>query len=174
MATFSVNAQRFDPYKNFKFRLKWDGQYVAAVSKVSPLKRTSEVIEFREGGDPSSMRVMPGQVKFEPITIERGLTHDFAFLQWANKVWNYGAGLGAEASLQDFRKDIIIELYNEAGQVVMAWNVYRCWVSEYTAVPELDSTANAVAIESMVIQHEGFERDLAVTEPTEPTFTEPS
>jgi len=174
MAIFSVNTNRFDPYKNFKFRLKWDGQYVAAVSKISVLKRTSEVVEWREGGDPSSMRKMPGQVKFEPITIERGLTHDFAFLQWANKVWNYGAGLGAEASLADFRKNIIIELYNEAGQLALAWNVYRCWVSEYTATPELDSTANAVAIESMVLQHEGFERDLDVTEPAEPTFTEPA
>ncbi|GAB4574796.1 MAG: phage tail protein [Anaerolineae bacterium] len=173
MTTFSVNTHRFDPYKNFKFRIKWDGQYVAAVSKISALKRTSEVVEFREGGDPSTVRKMPGQVKFEPLTIERGLTHDAAFMQWANKVWNYGAGLGAEVSLRDFRKDIIIELYNEAGQVVMAWKVYRCWVSEYTAAPELDASANAVAIESMVIQHEGFERDLDVTEPTEPSFTEP-
>jgi phage tail-like protein len=174
MATFSVNTQRFDPYKNFKFRIKWDGQYVAAVSKVSGLKRTAEVIEFREGGDPNSMRKMPGQIKYEAITLERGLTHDVAFLQWANKVWNYGAGFGAESSLKDFRKDITIELYNEAGQLALAWNVYRCWVSEYTAVPELDSNANAVALESMVLQCEGFAQDMEVTEPSEPSFTEPS
>ncbi|MEZ4618976.1 MAG: phage tail protein [Caldilineaceae bacterium] len=174
MATFSVNTHRFDPYKNFKFRLKWDGQYVAAVSKVSGLKRTAEVIEFRDGGDVSSMRKMPGQVKYEAITLERGLTHDLVFLQWANKVWNYGAGLGAESSLKDFRKDITIEMYNEAGQLALAWNVYRCWVSEYTSVPELDANANAVALETLVLQHEGFVRDMAVTEPTEPSFTEPS
>jgi phage tail-like protein len=174
MATFSVNAHRFDPYKNFKFRIKWDGQYVAAVSKVSGLKRTAEVIEFREGGDASSVRKMPGQAKYEPITLERGLTHDLAFLQWANKVWNYGAGFGAESSLKDFRKDITIEIYNEAGQLALAWNVYRCWVSEYTAVPELDSNANAVAIETLVLQNEGFAQDMDVTEPTEPSFTEPS
>jgi phage tail-like protein len=174
MATFSVNTHRFDPYKNFKFRIKWDGQYVAAVSKISGLKRTAEVIEFREGGDASSVRKMPGQAKYEPITLERGLTHDLAFLQWANKVWNYGAGFGAESSLKDFRKDITIEIYNEAGQLALAWNVYRCWVSEYTAVPELDSNANAVAIETLVLQNEGFAQDMDVTEPTEPSFTEPS
>ena len=174
MATFSVNTHRFDPYKNFKFRIKWDGQYVAAVSKCSGLKRMTEVVEWREGGDPNSVRTSPGQTKHEPITIERGLTHDNAFLQWANKVWNYGSGFGAESSLKDYRKDITIEVYNEAGQLVLAWNVYRCWVSEFVAVPELDASANAVAIESIVIQHEGFEQDEAVTEPTEPSFTEPS
>jgi phage tail-like protein len=141
---------------------------------VSGLKRTAEVIEFREGGDASSVRKMPGQTKYEPITLERGLTHDLAFLQWANKVWNHGAGFGAESSLKDFRKDITIEIYNEAGQLALAWNVYRCWVSEYTAVPELDSNANAVAIETLVLQNEGFAQDMDVTEPTEPSFTEPS
>ena len=173
MAKFSVNAQRFDPYKNFKFRVKWDGRYVAGVSKVGALKRTTEVVEHREGGDPSSVRKSPGQSKYEPITLERGVTHDLEFEQWANKVWNYGSGLGMEVSLKDFRKDVIIELYNEAGQLVIAYKVYRCWVSEYTAMPELDASANAVAIQSMTLQHEGWERDYDVTEPTEPMFVEP-
>ena len=106
MAQFSVNAQRFDPYKNFKFRVRWDGRYVAGVSKVSALKRTTEVVEHREGGDPSSSRKSPGRSAYEAITLERGVTHDPEFERWANKVWNYGAGLGAEVSLQDFRKDI--------------------------------------------------------------------
>ena len=173
MAQFSVNAQRFDPYKNFKFRVKWDGRYVAGVSKVGALKRTTEVVEHREGGDPSSVRKSPGQSKYEPITLERGVTHDLEFEQWANKVWNYGSGLGMEVSLKDFRKDVIIELYNEAGQLVIAYKVYRCWVSEYTAMPELDASANAVAIQSMTLQNEGWERDYDVTEPTEPMFVEP-
>lgn len=174
MAQFSVNAQRFDPYKNFKFRVKWDGRYVAGVSKVSVLKRTTEVVEHREGGDPSSVRKSPGQTKYEPITLERGVTHDTAFEQWANKVWNYGSGLGSEVSLKDFRKDIIIELMNEAGQIAVAYKIYRCWVAEYTALPELDASANAVAIQSLVLQNEGWERDYDVTEPTEPTFVEPA
>ncbi len=173
MAKFSVNAQRFDPYKNFKFRVKWDGRYVAGVSKVGALKRTTEVVEHREGGDPSSVRKSPGQSKYEPITLERGVTHDLEFEQWANKVWNYGSGLGMEVSLKDFRKDVIIELYNEAGQLAIAYKVYRCWVSEYTAMPELDASANAVAIQSMTLQNEGWERDYDVTEPTEPSFVEP-
>lgn len=174
MAQFTVNAQRFDPYKNFKFRVKWDGKYVAGVSKVGALKRTTEVVEHREGGDPSSVRKSPGQSKYEPITLERGVTHDVEFEQWANKVWNYGSGLGSEVSLRDFRKDLIVEVMNEAGQVAIAYKIYRCWVSEYQALPELDASANAVAIQTLTLQNEGWERDYDVTEPTEPTFTEPA
>lgn len=173
MAQFTVNAQRFDPYKNFKFRVKWDGRYVAGVSKVGALKRTSEVVEFREGGDPSSVRKSPGQTKYEAIQLERGVTHDTEFEKWVNKVWNYGSGLGAEVSLKDFRKDILIEMYNEAGQLAISYKVYRCWVSEYQALPELDASGSAVAIQSMTLQNEGWERDYEVAEPAEPTFTEP-
>jgi len=173
MAQFSVNAQRFDPYKNFKFRVKWDGRYVAGISKVGALKRTTTPVEHRVGGDPSTVRKSPGQVKYEPITLERGVTHDLEFEQWANKVWSFGAGLGAETSLKDFRKDLIIEVYNEAGQVVLAYKVYRCWVSEYQALPDLDASANAVAIQTIKLENEGWERDIEVAEPTEPTFTVP-
>lgn len=173
MAQFSVNAQRFDPYKNFKFRVKWDGRYVAGVSKVGALTRTTEAVEHREGGDPSTMRYSPGQTKYNDIALERGVTHDTEFEKWANKVWNFGSGLGAEVSLADFRKDLIIEVYNEAGQLALAYKVYRCWPSEYTALPELDASANAVAIQSLTLKNEGWERDYDVTEPTEPTFTEP-
>lgn len=171
MAKFQVNASRFDPYKNFKFRVKWDGRYVAGISKASPLKRTTEMVEHREGGDLSYMRKSPGQTKFEPITLERGVTHDEEFEKWAAKVWSYGRELGAELSLKDFRKDFIIELYNEAGQKALAYKVYRAWVSEYSALPELDASANAVAIQSIVIQNEGWERDEDVSEPTEPSIT---
>jgi phage tail-like protein len=173
MAQFSVNAQRFDPYKNFKFRVKWDGRYVAGVSKVGALKRTTELVEHREGGDPSTTRKSPGQSKYDAITLERGVTHDVDFEQWANKVWNYGSGLGAEVSLKDFRKYIIIEVYNEAGQLALAYKVFRCWVSEFQAMPELDASANSVAIQTLKLENEGWERDYAVTEPTEPSFTEP-
>jgi phage tail-like protein len=173
MAEFTVNPTRFDPYKNFKFRVKWDGRYVAGVSKVSALKRTTEVVEHREGGDPSSSRRSPGRTKYEAITLERGLTHDVEFEAWANKVWNFGSGLGAEVSLKDFRKDILIEVYNEAGQLVLAYKVYRCWVSEYQSVGDLDANANAVAIEHIKIENEGIERDTTVLEPAEPSFDVP-
>ncbi len=174
MAQFSVNAQRFDPYKNFKFRVKWDGRYVAGVSKVGALKRSTELVEHREGGDPSTSRKSPGRTKFEAITLERGVTHDTEFEQWANKVWNFGSGLGAEVSLKDFRKDIIIEIYNEAGQLALAYKVYRCWVSEYQAAADLDANANAVLIQTIKLENEGWERDYEVTEPAEPSFTEPA
>lgn len=174
MAQFSVNARRLDPYKNFKFRVKWDGKYVAGVSKVSALKRSTEVVEHRNGGDPSTSRKSPGRSKYEPITLERGVTHDTEFEKWANKVWNFGSGLGAEVSLKDFRKDLIIEVYNEAGQAVLAYKVYRCWVSEFQSIPDLDANANAVAIQTLKLENEGWERDYDVTEPAEPAFTEPA
>lgn len=174
MAQFSVNAQRFDPYKNFKFRVKWDGKYVAGISKVSGLKRTTEVVKHRDGGDPSTSRKSPGRSEFEAITLERGVTHDKEFEQWANKIWNFSSGLGSEVSLKDFRKDLIIELYNEAGQLVIAYKVYRCWVSEYQALPDLDANANAVAIQHIKLENEGWERDYEVGEPSEPSFTQPA
>jgi len=174
MAQFSVNATRFDPYKNFKFRVKWDGKYVAGVSKVTMLKRTTEVVKHREGGDPSSSRKSPGRTEYEPITLERGVTHDKEFEQWANKVWNYGNGLGAEVSLKDFRKEITIEFYNEAGQLAIAYKVFRCWVSDYQALPDLDASANAIAIQSIKLENEGWERDYEVPEPAEPSFLEPA
>lgn len=174
MPQFPVNPDRFDPYKNFKFRVKWDGKFVAGVSKVSSLKRTTEVVKHREGGDPSSSRKSPGRTEYEAITLERGVTHDPEFEQWAHKVWNFGSGLGAEVSLADFRKNITIEVYNEAGQPVMAYNVFRCWVSEFQALPDLDANANAVAIQQLKLENEGWERDVTVKEPKEPTFTEPA
>lgn len=174
MAQFSVNASRFDPYKNFKFRVKWDGRYVAGISKVSAMKRTTEVVKHREGGDPSINRKSPGRTEFEAITLERGVTHDTEFEKWANKVWNYGSGPGGEVSLKDFRKDLIIELYNEAGQLVIAYKVFRCWVSEFQALPDLDANANAVAISRLKLENEGWERDVEVSEPSEPQFTEPA
>jgi phage tail-like protein len=174
MAQFSVNPTRFDPYKNFKFRVKWDGRYVAGISKCSALKRTTEVVEHRDGGDPSSSRKSPGRTKFEAITLERGVTHDLEFERWANKVWNYGARLGRESSLKDFRKDLLIEMYNEAGQLVLSYKVYRAWVSEYQSLPDLDANANAVAIQHIKLENEGWERDVEVTEPNEPRFTQPA
>lgn len=173
MAQFTVNPQRFDPYKNFKFRVKWDGRYVAGVSKVSPLVRKTEVITMREGGDPSTSRKSPGRTEYDPIVLERGVTHDFEFEKWANKVWNFGSGLGSEVSLKDFRKDIILELYNEAGQVVLAYKIYRCWVSRFEALPELDANGAQVAIQSITLENEGWERDYDVKEPVEPSYTEP-
>jgi phage tail-like protein len=173
MAQFSVNASRFDPYKNFKFRVKWDGRYVAGVSKVGALKRSTDMVEHREGGDPSTSRKSPARTKFEAISLDRGVTHDTEFEKWANKVWNFGSGLGSEVSLKDFRKDIIIEIYNEAGQLALAYKVFRCWVSEYQALPDLDANAGAVAIQHIKLENEGWERDYDVTEPSEPSFTEP-
>ncbi len=173
MAQFSVNPTRFDPYKNFKFRVKWDGRFVAGISKVSVLKRTTEVVRHRDGGDPSSSRKSPGRSEYDAITLERGVTHDIDFEQWANKVWNYGSGLGSEVALLDFRKDLIIEFYNEAGQLALSYKVFRCWVSEWQALPGLDANANAVAIQQIKLENEGWERDYEIPEPKEISFLEP-
>ena len=174
MPEFVVNPKRFDPYKNFKFRVRWDGRYVAGISKVGTLKRTTEVVKHREGGDPSTSRKSPGRTEYDAITLERGVTHDLEFEKWAAKVWQLGAGLGSEVSLADFRKDIIIDFYNEAGQLAIAYKLFRCWVSEFQSLPDLDANANAVAIQHIKLENEGWERDYDVVEPVEPTFTEPA
>ena len=165
MAQFSVNAQRFDPYKNFKFRVKWDGRYVAGVSKVSALKRSTEVVSHREGGDHLQARLSPSTWKFEPITLERGVTHDPEFEDWANKVYTVEGG--SVLTLKGFRKDILIELLNEQGKVAKAYKVFRCWVSEYQSLPELDANGHAIAFEHLVLQNEGWSRDVDVAEPAE-------
>jgi len=167
-APFTVNSYRLDPYKQFKFRVKWDGRDVAGITKVSGLHRETEVISTRPGSDPSLMRKSPGRTSYQPIILERGRTHDTDFENWANLVYRYGAALGGETSLKNFRKDIVIELFNEAGQVVMAWRVYRCWPSKYSPLNEFNANSTQVAIESMVLEHEGWERDVTIPEPVEP------
>lgn len=172
MSHLVARPNRFDPYKNFKFRVKFgdNPDYVAGISKVGPLKRSTELVEHREGGDPSASRKSPGRTKYEAITLERGVSHDREFEAWANKVWNFGAGAGAESSLADFRKDIIIDVFNEAGQKVISYKVYRCWVSEYQALPDLDANANAVAIQTIKLENEGWERDTEFVPEEEPAL----
>jgi phage tail-like protein len=172
MAGLTVN-QRFDPYKKFKFRVKWDGRYIAGITKITALRRITEVVSHREGGEPSTTRKSPGLTGFEPIYLERGITHDPEFEQWANKTWKLSVGHGGEVALQDFRKDVVIELYNESGQIVMAFKVMRCWVSEYQALPELNAEATALAIQYLKLENEGWERDLTIPEPAEAAFSDP-
>lgn len=143
---------------------------VAGVSKISALKRTTEVVEHRAGGDSNTVYKSPGQTKFEPITLERGVTQDEEFKKWANKVWSRNSENGQLVSLKDFRKNIRIVLQNEAGQAVLGYNISRCWVSEYQALPELDASANSIAIQMLVIQHEGWEQDEDIKEQDEPSF----
>ena len=170
MVQFQMNPTRLDPYKNFKFRVKWDGRYVAGVSKVSAIKRTTEVVKHRAGGDPSTSFKSPGRTEYDAITLEQGVTHDTDFEDWASRVWNFGARPGSEVSLKDFRKNVILELLNEAGQVALSWHIFRCWVSEFQALPDLDANANAVAIAKLKLENEGWTRDAATPEPNEPSF----
>jgi phage tail-like protein len=165
MAKFTVNPERYDPYRNFKFRIKIDNVYVAGLSKCSALKKTTEMVEWREGGDPSTTHKLPGKTKYDAITLTAGVTHDTTFEDWANLVNNFQGD--AAMSLKSFRKPITIDVFNEANQKVLSYNVYRCWVSEFQALPELDAMANAVAIQSIKLEHEGWERDKSVGEPTE-------
>lgn len=165
MATFTVNTHRFDPYRNFKFKVKWDNAYVAGLSKCSALKKTTESTDWREAGDPSSSRKLPGKTSYDAITLEAGVTHDTAFEEWANSVNNFEGD--ASMSLKNFRKDITIDVFNLGGQKVLSYNVYRCWVSEFQALPELDAAGNAVAIQTIKLENEGWERDPSVAEPAE-------
>ncbi|MFO0606332.1 MAG: phage tail protein [Polyangiales bacterium] len=172
MAQFTQNPKRLDPYKNFKFRVRFgtSPDPVAGVSKVGALKRTTEVVKHRDGGDFSSSRKSPGRTEYEAITLERGVTHDKGFLNWARAAqeFNVVGGSTAQMGLGNFRQDIFIDLYNEAGQKVLSYKVYRCWVSEYQALPDLDANANAVALEHVKVENEGWELDDGVAEPKEP------
>ncbi|MBP2326547.1 phage tail-like protein [Kibdelosporangium banguiense] len=165
MARFTVNSERFDPYHNFKFKIKWDGEYVAGLSKCSALKKTTEVTTWYEANDQSTPHKIPGKTTFDPITLSGGVTHDTAFEDWANKVNNFAGE--AAMSLKSFRKDITLEVCNLQGATVLAYNVFRCWVSEYTALPELDAAGNAVMIQTLKLENEGWQRDTQITEPAE-------
>lgn len=167
MATtgFVVNTHRIDPYKNFKFQVKWDGKTVLGISKVSALKRTTEVVKHRSGGDNSFDHKSPGRTSYEAVTMERGVTHDLEFEKWANLVHTYQGD--AAMDLVNYKKDLVLEVMNERGQVAIRYFLTRCWVSEFTAMPDLDGNANATAIENIKIEIEGFVRDVDTTEPAE-------
>jgi phage tail-like protein len=164
MAEFTQNPLRFDPYKAFMFQILFAGETVAGMSKMSPLTRTTAPVSHRVGGDPSHDRRSPGLTTYTSVTFERGVTHDTAFEDWANKVSSLSA---PGISLPDFRKDVTVHVMNESGQLVLSYLLYRCWVSEYTALPALDAATAATAIQSIKVETEGWERDLAVTEPIE-------
>lgn len=165
MPKFIVNSDRFDPYMGFKFRVKWDGRYVAGLNKCGALKKTTEATAWYEAGDHSAPRQIPGKTKYDPITLQAGVTHDTTFEEWANKVNNYLSD--SAMSLKSFRKDITIDVFNLQGVRVLSYNVFRCWVSEYQALPELDAGGNAVMITTIKIENEGWMRDPSVVEPKE-------
>lgn len=162
---FVKNAKRLDPYKNFKFRVLWDNKPVLGISKVSALKRTTEVVKHRDGADPSTDHKSPGRTSYDAITVERGLTHDPEFEAWANKVHPYSGDTAMD--LAAYKKELTLEMMNEKGHVVYRYFLHDCWVSEYTAIPELNANANAVSIESMKIELEGWDRDKDTKEPNE-------
>ena len=168
MPRSSAKPRKAGLYKSFKFLIKWDGKVVAGMSKMTALKRTTEVVKHRSGGDPSTSQKSPGRTEYEGITLERGVTMDPGFDSWASSVRGYGAALGSGVSLENFRKDLYLEQLNETGQVVVRYKVHRCWVSEYQALPDLDAGANAVAIQHLKLENEGWERDPAVAEPAKP------
>lgn len=162
---FVVNAHRYDPYKNFKFRVLWDGRTVLGVSKVSALKRTTEVVKHRDGGDNSTDHKSPGRTSYEAVTLERGLTHDLEFEKWANLVHAYAGD--PTMDLSAYKKELTLEVLNERGHVAKRYFLHGCWVSEFTATPDLDANANAVAIENIKVELEGWERDVETKEPDE-------
>ncbi|MFE3389302.1 phage tail protein [Streptomyces anulatus] len=165
---------RRDPFKNFRFRVKFSGstEYIAGVSKVSGLKRTTEVIKHRDGGSPGTSHKLPGRTEYEPVTLERGCTTDTVFEEWANRVWSFRNAFGSlETSLKDFRRDLIVDVFDEGGQKVLTYSVHDCWVSEYQALPDLDANANAVAFEHIKLEHHGWVRER--TEPPQlPQFSD--
>lgn len=165
MAQFTKNAHRIDPYKTYKFRILWDNKTVLGVNKVGPLKRTTNVVPYRSGGENSVEHKSPGRTTYDGLTLERGITHDTEFEAWANKVHPYAGDVAMD--LADYKKELTLEVLNEKGHVALRYHLHDCWVSDYTAVPALDASANAVAIESMKIELNGWERDVPTQEPDE-------
>ena len=162
MARMNASTNRFDPYRTFRFRVKWDNQYVAGLTKMGALKRTTEMVEYREAGVNITSRKLPGKSSYQAVTLEAGVTYDTAFEDWANSVNDFASH--NITSLGEFRKNITLDVFNEAGQKALSYNLYRCWVSEDQALPDLDAGANAVAITTVKLEFEWFERDLAVVE----------
>ncbi len=168
---FVKNAHRVDPYKNYKFRVLWAPEGggnpvpVLGVSKAGALKRTTEVVTHREGGENSTDHKSPGRTSYDGITLERGITHDREFEKWANMVHPYSGDAGMD--LVNYKKELTLEVMNEKGHVVFRYFLHDCWISEFTSMPDLDANANAVAIESIKIELEGWERDPDTKEPDE-------
>lgn len=163
---FPANAHRYDPYRTFKFQVVIGGQAVAGLSKMTALKKSTEVVDWRYAGDPSHVRKLPGGSKYEPITLEAGLTHDKQFLELANRVNNIDGDGGM--SLLNFRTNVVINVLNLQGAVALSYKVFKAWVSEFQALPDFDAkTMNAVGIQTLKLEHEGWQLDPAVPEPTE-------
>jgi phage tail-like protein len=171
---FPVNPTRYDPYKNFKFKVKWDNAYVLGAASVTALTRKTEVINHRCGGDPTTKRRSPGVTEFDPVTIKNGVTQDRTFYLWAGKVWALGNQFGMEVSLKDFRKDVTLEVYNEAGQLAIAYTIYRCWPSEFQAQADLDANTGGILFQHLKLENEGFDIDTTVSELPEPSFVIPA
>jgi phage tail-like protein len=162
---FVKNAHRIDPYKNFKFRVKWDGKTVLGVAKVGALKRTTQVVPYRSGGENSSDHKSPGRTTYDGLTLERGVTHDLEFEAWADRVHPYAGDTAMD--LANYKKELVLEVLNEKGHVALRYFLHDCWVSEFTAIPALDANANAVAVEMIKIEMNGWERDKSTVEPDE-------
>lgn len=163
---FPVNTHRHDPYRTFKFQVLLDGAPVAGLRKMGALKKTVEAVKWRTADDPSHERVMPGGTSYDAVTLEQGLTHDLVFETWANLVNNIEGD--SAMSLKNFRKDVVINVLNLQGQVAISYTLFRARVSEYQALPDFDAgSMNTVGIQTLSLQHEGWQRDTAVTEPTE-------
>jgi phage tail-like protein len=164
---FTKNAHRVDPYKTYKFRVLWDGKAVLGVSKVGQLHRTTTVVPHRSGGENSTDHKSPGRTQYEGLTMERGITHDLEFEAWANKVHPYAGDSAMD--LVGYKKELTLEVMNEKGQVALRYFIHGAWVSEFTAIPQLDANANSVAIETIKIEMDGWERDKDTQEPNEAT-----
>jgi phage tail-like protein len=163
MPTGFQNSKRIDPYKSFKFRVKFGQTTVLGISKVSALKRTTEVVKHRDGGNNSHDHKSPGRTTYDAVTMERGLTHDPEFEAWANMVHSYAGD--SSMDLANYKRDVTVEMQDEKGHTVYRYFLFNCWVSEFTSLPELNSNANALAIESLKIELEGWTRDTDLKEP---------
>jgi phage tail-like protein len=144
------------------FVVKWDGKVIPGITQIGALRRKTEVVEHRSGEDSNRIRRSPGRTEYQPIVLKRPRTEDKEFERWANQVWKLGSGFGTEMSLKDYRKDILIEVRDDTGKILLAFRAYRCWPSEYVALKDSDGNHKSVALEILVLEHEGWERDYEI------------
>ena len=142
-----ANSERNDPYKNFNFLIEIDGIALAGFSECTGLRVEVEVIEYREGGDSSSVRKLPGQSKVSDITLKRGITASKELHDWLDSVRNGVAK----------RKSGAIILLDDARKPVVRWRFSEAFPRKWEG-PNLDAKGNDVAIETLTLCCENLER----------------
>lgn len=151
------DASSHDPFTGFKFRV-----IVATFSsdigfqKVSGLKESTEVVEYREGTDPITKRKLPGLTVYDPVTFTRGLSTSHDLLDWRAQVAT-ASSPGDGVPPDGFRRTVTVQMFAKGNndQAVQSWEILKAWPQELNH-SDLDAEGSAVVIQSMILANEGI------------------